>query len=372
MSWGPEGDEPRRDDSDRPATGRGEPPRQWGEPLPRRDRPAPPPPPSPGAPDDGWGGHDGGGASGAGERLRPLNLGDVLDGTFRIAGRHWKTFALALGVAVVPLSLLSGLVFAQTMGTQPGIIETLQNPEVAESIQAPPSGAEIAGIIGAGALSAIAGILLTPLIYGIAVVVAARGYRSGTVDPGDSVRTAARRWPALLGATILAGLLPALIFALPAILVALGLATSTDALTLAGGVGFMVSLVFAVIAVIRLLLVVPAVVLEHAGPIASVRRSNELVKGRTGMVLGTMLVVYVIVAIIGSVLTLPFQFVAGGLGDVVGAVAATAGQIVSSLVTNSLLGVAVVLIYFDRRVRGEGYDLSELAGQLEDRPDPRW
>ena len=316
---------------------------------------------------DDWGGDTRGG-----DRLRPLNLGDVLDGTFRIAGRHWRAFALALSVAVVPLSLLSGLVFAQTMGTTPGIIETLQNPEVARSIQTQPTGAELARIVGAGALSAVAGILLTPLIYGIAVIVAARGYRTGSVDAGDSVRAAARRWPALLGATILAGLLPALIFLLPGIVVGIGVASGVETLTITGGVLFMVSLFFAVLAVVRLLLVVPAVVLEQAGPIASVRRSNALVKGRTGMVLGTMIVVYLIVAIIGSVLTLPFQFVAGALGDAVGAVAATAGQIVSSLVTNSLLGVAVVLIYFDRRVRSEGYDLSELAGELEDRPDQRW
>lgn len=328
MSWGPHGEGPRRDGADGPTRG--------------------------------------------GDHLRPLNLGDVLDGAFRLAGRHWKAFALALGVAVVPLSLLSGLVFAQTVGPTPGIIETLQDPEVARSLQAEPTGSELARVVGAGALSAVAGILLTPLIYGIAVVVGARGYRTGTVDPGDSVRVAARRWPALLGATILAGLLPALIFLLPGILVAIGVATGVDTLAVAGGVAFMVSLVFAVLAVVRLLLVVPAVVLEHAGPIASVRRSNALVKGRTGMVLGTIIVVYIIVAIIGSVLTLPFQFIAGALGETVGAVAATAGQIVSSLVSHSLLGAAVVLIYFDRRVRSEGYDLSELAGQLEERPESRW
>lgn len=370
MSWGPEGDEPRRD-ADRPDAGGGDAPQQWGEPLPQRDRPAVPSASAGTA--AGWGDDQPGQRwnTAGGDRLRPLNLGDVLDGTFRIAGRHWRAFALALGVAVVPLALLSGIVFAQTMGTTPGLIETLQDPEVAQTV-AEPTAAELARLAGAGALSAVAGILLTPLVYGIATVVAARGYRTGTVDVGDAVRTAARRWPALLGATILAGLLPALIFLLPGVLVGIGVVADAPAVAAVGGAGFLVSLVFAVIAVIRLVLVVPAVVLEQAGPIQSVRRSNELVRGRTGMVLGTMLVVYIIVAIIGSVLSLPFQAAGTALGDAVGTVAATAGQIVSSLVTNSLLGVAVVLIYFDRRVRSEGYDLSEMAGQLQDRPDPGW
>jgi hypothetical protein len=356
VSWGPEGDEPRRDE-DRPDAGSGEPP---------------PTPPDRSGSGTGWGDDQPGQRwNTGGDRLRPLNLGDVLDGTFRIAGRHWQAFALALSVAVVPLSLLSGLVFAQTMGTTPGLIETLQDPDVAQTV-AEPTATELARLAGAGALSAIAGILLTPLIYGIATVVAARGYRTGAVDVGDAVRTAARRWPALLGATILAALLPALVFALPGVVVAVGLAADASAVVAIGVAGFLVSLAFAVITVIRLVLVAPAVVLEQAGPIQSLRRSNELVRGRTGMVLGTMLVVYIIVAIIGSILTLPFQVFGTALGDAVGAVAATAGQIVSSLVTNSLLGVAVVLIYFDRRVRGEGYDLSEMAGRLQDRPDPGW
>jgi hypothetical protein len=47
-------------------------------------------------------------------------------------------------------------------------------------------------------------------------------------------------------------------------------------------------------------------------------------------------------------------------------------QIVSSLVQNALLGGAVVLIYFDRRVRTEGYDLTELAGELGERRDRPW
>ncbi|HSJ44751.1 MAG TPA: hypothetical protein VK923_08740 [Euzebyales bacterium] len=360
MSWGQD-----PNDGDDPSTGRG------------ADRPLPPPPdqslrrdpsqrrnPQLGR-DPQWG------RDPDPDSLRPLNLGDVLDGMFRIARIHWKAFTIGLSVIVVPLSVLSGLVLAQMFGTGPGLLGTLQNPELLEAGQPTPSPQELVRIAITGALTGLASLLLTPLVYGVAVRIAATGHRAGDVDPIDSVKAAAKRYPALLGSTFLASLVVGAIAVVPLVLVGLGTASENTALTLIGGIAVLAGIVCAVIAAIRLSLVVPAVIVEQAGAVRALRRSNELVKGRTGMVFGTLLVVYIIVAIIGFVLTLPFQ--AGVLqGGQMGAVITTIGSIVSSLVTNSLLGAAFVLVYFDRRVRAEGYDLSELAAELGDDDNPPW
>lgn len=305
------------------------------------------------------------------DSLRPLNLGDVLDGMFRIARTHWKAFAIGLSVVVVPLSVLSGLVFAQMFGTGPGLLESLQNPELLETGQPTPDPAALVQIAVTGALTGLASLLLTPLVYGIAVHIAATGYRAGDVDPMDSVKSAVRRYPALLGSMFLAYVVVAAIAALPLVLVGIGVASDNTALTVIGGIAVLAGLVCALIAAVRLSLIVPAVIVERAGAASALRRSNELVSGRTGVIFGTLLVVNIIVAIIGFVLTLPFQ--AGVLqGGQVGAVITTVGSIISSLVSNSLLGAAFVLIYFDRRVRVEGYDLSELAAELGDGDDHQW
>lgn len=303
--------------------------------------------------------------------LRPLNLGDVLDGMFRIVRTHWKAFTIGLSVIVVPLSVLSGLVLAQMFGTGPGLLESLQNPELLETGQPTPDPVELVQIVVTGALTGLASLLLTPLVYGVAVRIAATGYRAGDVDPIDSVKAAARRYVALLGSTFLASVVVAAIAAVPLILVGIAVASDNTGLAVIGGIAVLAGLVGAVIAAVRLSLIIPAVIVEQAGAASALRRSNELVRGRTGMVFGTLLVVNIIVAIIGFVLTLPFQ--AGVLqGGQVGAVITTIGSIVSSLVSNSLLGAAFVLIYFDRRVRAEGYDLSELAAELGDGNDLPW
>lgn len=308
------------------------------------------------------------------DTLRPMDLGDVLDGMFRIARTHWRAFLIGLGVVVVPLSLLSGLLLAQTIDTTPGLLETLQDPELAQGPQPVPDAATLARVVAASALSSLATLLLTPLIYGIAVHIAATGYRAGQVDPMASVRAAARRYFALLGAGVLV-VAAFLALWIGAVVVAGVLATtmgdsvaSTVAAVIAIG---LVSVVAAVILAVRLALVVPAIVVEGAGPASSLRRSNDLVRGGTGRTFVTLLVMWIIVAIISFVLSLPFQAAIFGGGPVAAAIA-TVGTIISSLVTNSLVGAALVLVYFDRRVRVEGYDLTELAHEVERRSETEW
>jgi hypothetical protein len=279
--------------------------------------------------------------------LRPLNLTDVLDGMFRVLRSHWRAFAVGLSVVVVPMALVSSLVFAQMFGTSPGLLDALQDPALVETAAPTLASAdELARGALAGALSVVVSVLLTPLIYGIAVRVAASGYRAGEVDAMESVRAAGRRYPALLGASLLSSLIIGAIVAVPFILVGITAAAQNVAGVGIAIVAVLAGAVFAVVAGIRMALFVPAIVVEQVGATQALRRSNELVRGRTAMTLGTLVVVGIVVTI--------------------------AGSIVSSLITNSLFGVAFVLIYFDRRVRAEGYDLSELAAELEERADPRW
>lgn len=291
---------------------------------------------------------------------------------FRQAAKHWRAFLVGLGIIVVPLALLSGLVATLAFGTAPGFVEMLQDPELAQSFVLGDVPGNIWTLMGAAIFSAIASLLLTPLIYGIAVHVAATGYRSGEVDPMTSVRAAARRYWGLLGTTILQGLVPFLFFLVPIVLLIAGAVAETGGLAAIGGLGMLVSLVFAIIAIVRLVLAIPALLIERIGPVEALQRSNTLVKGKTGMVLLTFIVVYIITAIIGGVLTFPFSAGGGAIGDVAGAVLTTLGQMVSSLVTNALIGVAIVLVYFDRRVRNEGYDLTELAAELGEPQNPPW
>lgn len=372
MSWGQE--PPERGGTDR---GRTPEPGRGPDPTPPH---GPPPDPTGGQqppPGADWGRQPPGtwGDDPRPDRIRPLNLGDVLDGMFRLAIKHWRAFTIGVGMIVLPLSLLTGLALTLSVGTTPGLLSMLNDPEFQTGLAegtADFSGINVVAIGATVALTVLANLLFTPLIYGIAIHIAAIGYRDGTVEPTDSVRAAGRRYFALLGTLILLGLVPLLIFLAPMLLLIVGAVTGVDGLAVIGGVGMIVSLVFAIIASIRLSLSVAALLIEGVGPIDALRRSNELVKGKTGLTFGTLLVAYIIVAIIGFVLTIPFNLVSGAVGDTPGAVVNTIAQTLTTLIQNVLIGAALVLVYFDRRVRSEGFDLTQVASELGDPRNQAW
>ena len=341
-----------------------EPPDEWG--APRGD--------DPGA---GWG-DDPPPASGWGDdrafrsdHMRPLTLGDVLDGTFRLAVAQWRAFTVAGGLMVigtlVVLAVLTGIFVAAMPGlgflTDPA---AMADPTSAAATLG--SGVSVATLVGALLLVFIGFVLLGALVHGIGVHIAAIGYRSGTVNPMTSLRAVARRLPALLGTMFLTVLVIGALLFIPIILF-VGIAGATDSGGLAA-IGVIAALVVAVIAGVRLAVAVPVLLVEGLGPAGALRRSNHLVKGRTGMTFLTLLVVGIMVFIVGLVLQMPFGLIAGLAGDnAFGGFVNLVGQFVNSVVSLALSSASIVLIYFDRRIRTEGYDLVELAQELGERRD---
>ncbi len=116
------------------------------------------------------------------------------------------------------------------------------------------------------------------------------------------------------------------------------------------------------------IVVTPAMFVENIGLGAALGRSRRLVEGRwwrTFLLLFLMLILWNVVQFaLGAFLQLG-QFV---LQLVVSpfistAIAAASGEVVGALV-NPILQIAIVLIYFDLRVRKEGLDLFQMAHRL--------
>jgi hypothetical protein len=232
--------------------------------------------------------------------------------------------------------------------------------------------ADLGTAFAVSALAFLVSLLLTPLQYGAAVHIAATGYRNDAADAMGSLRAAGRRYWGLLGATFLLWLVPFLIFLAPVVLIIVGGVAGSNSLAIIGTLGLLVSAVIALIAAVRIMVAVPALMIEHLGPAQAVRRSNMLIQGKTGLALGTIIVVYLITFVIGWVLAWPFQAIGSAIGAGAGVALGIVGQMVSTVVTTTLLGAALVLIYFDRRVRKEGYDLTELANELGEPRDTSW
>lgn len=114
--------------------------------------------------------------------------------------------------------------------------------------------------------------------------------------------------------------------------------------------------------------VLPVMFVENTGLIAAMRRSWGLVQGRWWRTFLILLLIYVLVEVVQTALG---AFLAGGqflVQVILSSVATTwifaAASIVVTSIVNPILQIAIVLIYFDMRVRKEGLDLFQLAEHI--------
>ncbi len=107
-----------------------------------------------------------------------------------------------------------------------------------------------------------------------------------------------------------------------------------------------------------------AVVIEGKGPIAGLGRSWNLVTGSWWRVFGIGLVFAIVIIVAAMVISIPIGIVGGIAGGEEGAgiVGAIVGGLATVVVT-PFAYIAGVLIYFDLRVRKEGFDLDALAAE---------
>ncbi len=308
----------------------------------------------------GWGSPPSTAASPA---LRPLDLGDVLDGMFRLLVRHWRTFVVALGVVLVPVNLITVYVQRQANANL-GLFAFFRDPNAAAAaFGAGPTAGLSLWAVGAGF---ILGLLATPFITGVSAAIAAQGYLGDQPQPGTVLRRAGKRFWTLVGAALLAWYLLALLPFVPgfALIVSAGSGTVSPLLLVAFPVLLLGAALWLVVRFVFVFFPL-AIVLEGAGPIASLRRSVRLVRSRFWPLAGTLLLAVIVAVIIGFVIALPLTVPGLLVSGTGGYVLTAVGTIVATILTTPLFTNAVTLAYFDTRIRTEGFDLDVLARSVE-------
>jgi hypothetical protein len=265
--------------------------------------------------------------------MRPLNLGETLDASIKIVRRRWQTLAVVMILVALPIQLLDVLVITATTDTydvSAGRFTTDTSTNTTYSDES----AYIGGQVVIQLLSLVGYVLGTVACYRVI----ADAYLGGEATVGDSLRFAARRVGATLWLSLLLilGLIGAFIaFVIPGIW-----------LLVAWSVAF------------------PVMLVEGTGGANALGRSYGLVKGRWWATFGRLAVAYILVSVVTIVVT------AVAIGIAVGVVDETsfgalvlehAANFLVSLVTTPFIAAVTTLVYFDLRVRKEGFDLALLA-----------
>ncbi len=284
-----------------------------------------------------------------------MPLSELLDELFRLYRRH---FSLIVGVAL--LVALPGLVWSLVTGvyrlnstSYTNLFTATGTSTVAFNSQ------EFSNLLGTLSLGALGALILLPFSLGAvyrAVTDVALG-RPATI--GVVLReTLARYWP-LLG---LVGL-----FFVFGVVWAIAELIGFVLLILPGLAVFCAAIYF----LVRWSLTVAAMMAEDIGPIRGLGRSWNLVKGQWWRTFGILVIVAILQTIISYALFILFGLIAAlfSTGDFQAALVQVGSTLLSALVS-PITTIAVVLLYFDLRVRKEGLDLDQLAQQTTPGPAP--
>ncbi|GII53320.1 hypothetical protein Pth03_17090 [Planotetraspora thailandica] len=294
--------------------------------------------------------------------LRPLNLGEILDGAIRLI-RSNPRVTLGLSAIVAAIAVLPSLI-AQLL--------SLQSTSVLDDYEHALSSGNLALVIGGGlavslfatVLSFVAGNILT----GILMVVLGRAVFGGRTTTAEAWRVARPRIWALLGLSLLKGLIIVVpLVIVVSLVVIVGETGGFDSTPARGALAVLtvpfILAWFAYYAFIstKLGLATSAVVLERRGATDSMRRSWQLVRGGSWRVFGILALTTIMTLIFGFVLQALFAFFGsaiGGLGNLaVIPIASLLGGIVSEMVTAPFSAGVHGALYADRRMRAEAFDL---------------
>jgi hypothetical protein len=304
--------------------------------------------------------------------LRPLGVGEILDGAVSTMRAHWRpVLGIAVGIAVgiqLVSTVVTGLWFRDTSG-----LEALQNnpePTTAEILDA------FNGTLSSQSVEIPATMLGTVIATAMLTIVVSRAVLGRPVSIGDAWRDSRPLLPRLLGLSLLVLLMVTGAFALsitPGLLLATtGSPGGGSALALLGG---LLGLVAAVWLWVRYCLSAPALMLERQGAITSLRRSAKLVRGSWWRIFGIQLLALILVVVIELIVSIPTALLAALVGGegiegmLSGEVTAITwpylivvgiGTGIVSAVTLPFSAGVTALLYMDRRIRREALDL-ELA-----------
>ncbi len=340
---------------------------------------SPPPggwPPPPGyGPGAGWAYPPPGGGAFRGQvgsgRFRSLSVGELLDAIFSLYRRNFLLIAAISAVVQVPYAVvqfvlyelrgISSLVSSPFRGLTPapGSGQTL-TPDQLQTLENALGGIALVVLV----LGLLSLFVVLPLAEAATTRAVSDRYLDRDTSLGASYRAAIRRLGALIvQSLILLGGTVVLIAALVLLAFLFGV--------LGGGLGVLLALLVAlgaaalgIFAYVRTSLAAPAIVLEGLSGWAGLVRSWALTRGLGWRLLGIRLLILLITVIVSGVLTTLLSLAGASLDAQGQFVVDEVASAIISVFVGPITYIAVTLLYYDTRIRKEGFDIEMLAQSL--------
>jgi hypothetical protein len=266
--------------------------------------------------------------------LHPMSLADILDGAFKLFRANFRTIVTIVAVLAVPLDVLSALLQRNLLGGQ-SIISVINDPSAAATARSTGGGVKVQ--IASLSVTLI-NLLLLPFIAGAIAKVVASSYVGEEITAGDALRSVRRRFFALLGAW-----------------------WAWHPVEL---IGFVLCIFPGLALMTMFVMVAPAIVTEELGPIKGLKRSWNLAARRFWPTMGIAVLGGGIASVLGQILGGIPTVAAFVVGLRWGWILLAAGSSLTAILVTPLVAIIATLLYFDARIRTEGFDLQVIAAGL--------
>ncbi|MDO4665773.1 MAG: glycerophosphoryl diester phosphodiesterase membrane domain-containing protein [Actinomycetaceae bacterium] len=295
--------------------------------------------------------------------IRPLNLGDILTGTFQLFRFNIKpTLAYSALVTIfINIIFLPLTVFfsAQLSSYIPENVKTNQS----------------AGMHTLFLFSAAPTTIATALLVPALTYVTLQAVLGNKVTISETWKTIKGTVLTYISAVIILGILLSLIFVIVVVeAFAIYTTTGSDSITIITTLASLfVATIFYIFLAVRFIFTGPTVVLERRSVFAALKRSWQLTKGNEWRIFGITLLGSLLIAFVMNVVLVPLTVAftllpiilgtKGSSAAVITTLITSLSSIISNIVTAPWNNALTTLLYTDVRFRDEAYDL-ELLKQL--------
>jgi hypothetical protein len=290
--------------------------------------------------------------------LRPLGVGELLDGAFTLIRRYPAAVLSFAAVVMLVVEVIEfPLLYASLHHTQAALTSnTTTNSGVGVRF----------GLDGTGY---VVGLIVTTLLSGLLAPVVGQAVLGRPMSAGAAWQAARARIGRLLGVTAVVVLIEVAVVAVPALpgAILLGAGATAAGITLLV-LGIIAGLVTLVWVTVMLTFAPTALMFEKQGIRAAIARSRLLVRGSWWRTFGIQLLAAVIAGTVSGIISVLF-IIAGGLGTLATAhplshftftalLVTTIGGFLAGLIVRPFTGGVNALLYIDRRMRAEALDLT--------------
>ena len=283
-------------------------------------------------------------------RLRPLGVGEILDVGMKVTWRNARTLMLAVVVVVLPVEILNAIILVSSLpsGT------TIEHGSFIRPTIVSPSN-EFFGFSRSQLDTYVAGTVVGTVLLVLSTLVAvgacyravSAAYMEEPVNWRSSLGYAARRLHSILWVTILVGIIVV--------------------------IGFVLCVIPGIYFAVAFAVAIPVLMSENVKGFKALGRSRTLVSGSWWRTLGVLFLGLLLIGIIsGALSALALGLISSGSSFTTWAVSNAVSDTIARVLTTPFAAAFVTILYFDLRVRKEGYDLQLLASRVGVEPPEGW